>query len=199
MTGQPTPPMALAGLVEQLALAQGAPAARERALAAAAGMFALLDTGFGLEDGSLAFPVTWLGLDVPLWVSLALGDFAVKVLIGLTMLAPYGALLSVIRPAPAREPSCATPTTLSATGAAQNRKVRTAARSRFKLNTPFHRPPGDFCRFDAPPFTKVSFLRIGWPGSAGSGPPGACAQKPERIMRHDESARGRTAGLQYHN
>lgn len=68
-----------------------------------AARFAVLDTGFGLEDGSLGFPVPFLGAEVPLWVSLALGDFVVKVAIGVVMLAPYGALLSVLRPAPAAQ------------------------------------------------------------------------------------------------
>jgi uncharacterized PurR-regulated membrane protein YhhQ (DUF165 family) len=67
-------------------------------LAFAAG-FAFLDTAFGREDGSLGFPVAFFGAEVPLWVSLALGDFAVKVVIGFLMLAPYGALLNVLRPA----------------------------------------------------------------------------------------------------
>ena len=61
--------------------------------------FAGIDAFFGMEDGSLAFAVPFLGGEAPLWVSLALGDFAVKVLIGLAMLAPYGALLSVLKPA----------------------------------------------------------------------------------------------------
>ncbi|TKT75272.1 queuosine precursor transporter [Aquamicrobium sp. LC103] len=63
-----------------------------------AARFAFLDTGFGLEDGSLGFPVPFMGTEAPLWVSLALGDFSVKILIGFAMLAPYGALLSVLRP-----------------------------------------------------------------------------------------------------
>ncbi|TWG95995.1 hypothetical protein L598_002800000500 [Mesorhizobium sp. J18] len=63
-----------------------------------AARFAFLDTAFGLPDNSLAFPVSLFGLDVPLWVSLGLGDFSVKVLIGLAMLVPYGALLSLLRP-----------------------------------------------------------------------------------------------------
>lgn len=66
-----------------------------------AGLFAGLDAMFGYEDGSLAFPVPFFGSEAPLWVSLALGDFCVKVLVGLAMLAPYGALLSVLRPEPA--------------------------------------------------------------------------------------------------
>lgn len=65
------------------------------------GTFAGIDAAFGMEDGSLAFAVPFLGGQAPLWVSLALGDFAVKILIGVAMLAPYGALLSVLKPAPA--------------------------------------------------------------------------------------------------
>lgn len=66
-----------------------------------AARFAMLDTAFGLEDGSLAFPVSLFGADVPLWVSLALGDLCVKLAVGVVMLAPYGALLAVLRPAKA--------------------------------------------------------------------------------------------------
>ncbi len=65
-----------------------------------AARFALLDTSLGREDGSLAFAVPFFGfgIDVPLWVSLAVGDFAVKVLMGLAMLLPYGALRRVVQP-----------------------------------------------------------------------------------------------------
>lgn len=68
-----------------------------------AARFAFLDTAFGLEDGSLAFPVSLFGtgIEAPLWLSLALGDFTVKILIGVAMLAPYGALLTMLRPGPA--------------------------------------------------------------------------------------------------
>ncbi|WP_163265713.1 queuosine precursor transporter [Chelativorans alearense] len=68
-----------------------------------AAAFSFLDTGLGLEDGSLAFPVPLFGsgMDVPLWVSLALGDLGVKLLVGLAMLIPYGALITVLRPAEA--------------------------------------------------------------------------------------------------
>ena len=61
--------------------------------------FAFLDTALGFEDGSLGFPVSFLGAEVPLWVSLAIGDFAVKLLLSALMLVPYGALLSLLRPA----------------------------------------------------------------------------------------------------
>ena len=63
-----------------------------------AAKFAFIDGLFGMEDGSLAFPATLFGSEVPLWVSLAFGDFAVKILIGLAMLVPYGALLSSLKP-----------------------------------------------------------------------------------------------------
>ena len=55
-------------------------------------LFGALD--FGGEDGSLGFPVPLLsvGPDVPLWVSLALGDLIVKGLVALALIGPYGAL-----------------------------------------------------------------------------------------------------------
>ena len=60
--------------------------------------FAFLDAMTGAQDGSLAFGVPFLGGEAPLWVSLALGDFCVKILVGLTMLAPYGALMMWLVP-----------------------------------------------------------------------------------------------------
>ena len=60
--------------------------------------FAFIDASFGMEDGSLAFPVAFMGTEVPLWVSLALGDFCVKIAVGVVMLAPYGALLARLKP-----------------------------------------------------------------------------------------------------
>lgn len=63
--------------------------------------FAFVDAAFGMEDGSLAFPVAWFGHEVPLWASLAFGDLCVKMLMTATMLVPYGALLNLLKPAPA--------------------------------------------------------------------------------------------------
>lgn len=60
--------------------------------------FAFLDTGLGREDGSLGFPVSFLGLEIPLWMSLAFGDFCVKMLLSVAMLAPYRLLLNIVRP-----------------------------------------------------------------------------------------------------
>ncbi|MET3928074.1 queuosine precursor transporter [Devosia sp. 2618] len=62
-----------------------------------------VDYFFGLEDGSLGFPAPWLGVgpEVPLWTSLASGDFMVKFLAALLLLAPYRLLMGRIRPLPA--------------------------------------------------------------------------------------------------
>jgi len=61
-----------------------------------------IDALFGLADGSLGFPAPWLGLgpEVPLWTSLATGDFLVKFLAALLLLAPYRLLMGKIRPLP---------------------------------------------------------------------------------------------------
>jgi queuosine precursor transporter len=61
-----------------------------------------IDTAFGLADGSLGFPAPWLGLgpEVPLWTSLASGDFLVKFLAALLLLAPYRALMGKLMPLP---------------------------------------------------------------------------------------------------
>ena len=60
--------------------------------------FAGLDTVFGRADGSLAFPAPLLGVgpEVELWVSLAAGDFLVKLVLAALCLAPYGALRRVL-------------------------------------------------------------------------------------------------------
>lgn len=66
--------------------------------------FAFVDALFGSEDGSLAFPVPFLGIggetEVLLWISLAVGDLMVKVLVALALLAPYRIILNVFRPVP---------------------------------------------------------------------------------------------------
>ena len=57
-------------------------------------VFAGIDTMTGHEDGSLGFGAPFLGVggEVPLWVSLAAGDFVVKFALAMLCLAPYGAL-----------------------------------------------------------------------------------------------------------
>tara|TARA_R110002124_G_scaffold284320_1_gene461306 strand:- start:86 stop:772 length:687 start_codon:yes stop_codon:yes gene_type:complete len=61
-----------------------------------------IDALFGLPDGSLGFPAPWLGIgpEVPLWTSLATGDFLVKFLAALLLLAPYRALMGKLKPLP---------------------------------------------------------------------------------------------------
>jgi len=61
-----------------------------------------IDALFGMADGSLGFPAPWLGFgaEVPLWTSLATGDFLVKFLAALLLLAPYRALMGRLVPAP---------------------------------------------------------------------------------------------------
>ena len=61
-----------------------------------------VDGLFGMEDGSLGFPAPWLGVggEVPLWTSLATGDFLVKFLAALLLLAPYRALMGKLMPLP---------------------------------------------------------------------------------------------------
>jgi uncharacterized PurR-regulated membrane protein YhhQ (DUF165 family) len=60
--------------------------------------FAGIDAIFGTEDGSLGFAAPFLGVgaQVELWQSLAAGDFCVKLLVALVLLAPYGALRRVV-------------------------------------------------------------------------------------------------------
>jgi uncharacterized PurR-regulated membrane protein YhhQ (DUF165 family) len=41
-----------------------------------------------------------MAAEAPRWISWALGDFSVKIIVGLVMLLPYGALMSVLRPMP---------------------------------------------------------------------------------------------------
>ncbi|WP_269585180.1 queuosine precursor transporter [Roseibium sp. Sym1] len=66
--------------------------------------FAFIDGLFGMEDGSLAFPVPFLGIaedtQALLWVSLAAGDFLVKILVAVALLAPYRIVLGVFRANP---------------------------------------------------------------------------------------------------
>jgi uncharacterized PurR-regulated membrane protein YhhQ (DUF165 family) len=61
---------------------------------------AFIDLWFGMADGSLGFGAPWLGIgaEVPLWVSLASGDFAVKFLAALLLLAPYRVLMGRVMP-----------------------------------------------------------------------------------------------------
>ena len=66
---------------------------------------------FSLIGPSDGFAIEWapvLGVfaaEAPRWISWAIGDFSVKMLVGVVMLLPYGALMSVLRPMPATAPA----------------------------------------------------------------------------------------------
>lgn len=68
--------------------------------------FAPVFSVFGPND---AFAIEWapilgvLTTEAPRWMSWALGDFSVKVLVGFVMLLPYGALMSRLKPMPGIE------------------------------------------------------------------------------------------------
>ena len=59
-------------------------------------VFAGIDLAFGMDDGSLGFPASIFGVAMPLWASLAIGDFIVKICVGLVALIPYGGFLKLI-------------------------------------------------------------------------------------------------------
>ena len=61
-------------------------------------MFAGIDFAFGYENGSLGFPASIFGIAMPLWASLATGDFIVKMCVGLFALLPYGGVLKITEP-----------------------------------------------------------------------------------------------------
>ena len=71
--------------------------------------FGFIDTWFGMLDGSLGVSAPWLGVgaDVPLWLSLASGDFSVKFLAALLLLAPYRLLMNAVMPLRPATPTAA--------------------------------------------------------------------------------------------
>lgn len=71
-----------------------------------AAAFAFIDTGFGMEDGSLPFTIPLFGVsgafEVPLWMSLAAGDYMTKILVATLLLAPYRIFLGYVGALPKR-------------------------------------------------------------------------------------------------
>ena len=63
-------------------------------------VFGFIDSYFGMVDGSLGMDAPWLGIGapLPLWLSLASGDFSVKFLAALLLLVPYRALMNTFMP-----------------------------------------------------------------------------------------------------
>lgn len=60
--------------------------------------FSFIDSWTGYSDGSLTEMTSLAGLNVPVWLSLSLGDFSVKLVMGVFMLLPYGAILAIFMP-----------------------------------------------------------------------------------------------------
>jgi uncharacterized PurR-regulated membrane protein YhhQ (DUF165 family) len=70
--------------------------------------FGMIDVWFGRPDGSLGMSAPWLGLgaEVPLWLSLATGDFAIKFIAALLLLVPYRVAMNALMPLrPAASPA----------------------------------------------------------------------------------------------
>jgi len=66
--------------------------------------FAAMFVIFGPNDPFALESAPILGVfaaEAPRWISWAIGDFSVKIIVGLVMLLPYGALMSVLKPMPA--------------------------------------------------------------------------------------------------
>jgi queuosine precursor transporter len=66
--------------------------------------FAAFFVVFGPNDPFALESAPILGVmtsEAPRWISWALGDLSVKIIVGLVMLLPYGALMNVIKPMPA--------------------------------------------------------------------------------------------------
>jgi len=60
--------------------------------------FGMLDVLTNAPDQSITSLSTLFGLAMPTWLSLALGDFAIKLIMAVAMLLPYGAILAFFRP-----------------------------------------------------------------------------------------------------
>ena len=62
--------------------------------------FGVIDGFFNMPDGSLGMAAPWLGVgaQLPLWLSLATGDFSVKFIAALLLLAPYRLLMNAVMP-----------------------------------------------------------------------------------------------------
>ena len=58
-------------------------------------VFSFLDSYAGVADSSLYQSAVLFGLTVPLWVSLALGDFCIKLIMAVAMLLPYRIILGI--------------------------------------------------------------------------------------------------------
>ncbi|WP_332060055.1 VUT family protein [Bartonella sp. CB74] len=62
-----------------------------------ASSFAFIDQMTGYANSSLAQSSVFFGVEVPVWLSLAFGDFSVKIVMSLLMLIPYGTILTNLK------------------------------------------------------------------------------------------------------
>jgi len=60
--------------------------------------FGFIDAFTAQEDISISSWTSLFGLSLPVWASLALGDFAVKMVMAVAMLVPYGTFLALVHP-----------------------------------------------------------------------------------------------------
>ncbi|KEC55983.1 VUT family protein [Bartonella koehlerae] len=56
--------------------------------------FAFIDQMIGYTNSSITENSIFLGLELPVWFSLAFGDFSIKIIMSFLMLIPYGTILS---------------------------------------------------------------------------------------------------------
>ncbi|WP_074381557.1 queuosine precursor transporter [Bartonella doshiae] len=59
--------------------------------------FAFIDQMTGYTDSSIVESTVFLGVEVSVWLSLAFGDFFVKIIMSLFMLVPYRTVLSAVK------------------------------------------------------------------------------------------------------
>jgi len=62
-------------------------------------MFGFIDAFTAHENGSIDAFASLFGLTMPVWMSLALGDFSVKIIMSLAMLLPYRGFILLFTPA----------------------------------------------------------------------------------------------------
>ncbi|ALE03194.1 Putative preQ0 transporter [Bartonella ancashensis] len=65
-----------------------------------AGHMSFLDQITGYADGSITESILFWGIEIPVWLSLAFGDFLVKMVMSFLMLIPYGTALTYFRASP---------------------------------------------------------------------------------------------------
>ncbi|GAA5096145.1 VUT family protein [Bartonella acomydis] len=59
--------------------------------------FAFVDQVTGYADSSILESTVFGGIAIPIWLSLAFGDFSVKIIMSLFMLLPYGTMLNALK------------------------------------------------------------------------------------------------------